>query len=183
MPIRFLLVSIGLFFILPAIGQNKIKWTSWDQAAEKIEKGNHKFMIYFYYDGCKWCRYMDETTLSSDHIARFVNQNFYAFRVNALSTDRFVADKTYSSTVRIGKYEFHELAVELLAGNMSFPSIVFMDEQFKKLGVYDSYMEVPNFEKLLSFYAGDHHKNTMWRKFSNSYCRDSHFNTLVNGKN
>ena len=35
---------------------------------------------------------------------------------------------------------------------------------------------------ILSFYAGDHHKHTMWRRFANNYCRDSHFNSMVNDK-
>ena len=181
MQLRFLLFYVLLLLALSAISQNKIKWTSWDVASEKIQKGNKKFLIYFYYDGCKWCRYMEETTLSSDHISKFINQNFYAFKVNALSSDKIVADKAYTS-VRIGKYDFHELAAELLAGNMSFPSIAFLNEQFKKIGSYDSYVDEHNFEMILSFYAGDHHKHTMWRRFANNYCRDSHFNSMVNDK-
>ena len=70
--------------------QNKIKWTSWDSVSEKLENKNRKFIIYFYYDGCKWCRYMEETTLASDNIAKFINQKFYAFRINALSSDKIV---------------------------------------------------------------------------------------------
>jgi thioredoxin-related protein len=125
---------------------------------------------------------MEETTFSSDNIARFINQKFYALKINALSSDKIVvADKSYTS-VRIGKYDFHELAADLLAGNMSFPSVVFLDEQFQKLATYDSYMDEPNFEMILSYYAGNHHKCTMWKKFTNNYCRDSHFNSLVNDK-
>lgn len=176
--IGFLLLAAGITF-----GQNKVRWVSWDNVTEKINKGDKKFIVYFYYDGCKWCRFMEESTLSSDHLARFINHNFYAFHINASSSDKIViGDKSYTS-VRIGKYDFHELATDMLGGNMSFPSIVFLNEQFKKLGTYDQYIDIQNFEMLLSFYAGDHHKRTMWRKYANNYCRESHFNTLVNGKN
>ncbi len=182
MDVKFFLLFLFLYVGAPLSGQNKVRWNSWDGASEKLNKGDRKFLVYFYYDGCKWCRFMEETTFSADHIAKFVNQKFYAFRVNALSSDKIViADKAYTS-VRIGKYDFNELAADLLAGNMSFPSFVFLDEQFKKLGTYDSYMDEHNFEMILSFYAGNHHKCTMWKRFANNYCRDSHFNALVNDK-
>jgi thioredoxin-related protein len=183
MNFKYLLLGFLFFIAGNAMGQNKVRWTSWDSATEKIKRGDKKFIVYLYYDGCKWCRFMEENTFNSDHIARFINHNFYAFHINALSSDKIViADKAYT-TIRIGKYDFHELATEMLAGNMSFPAIIFLNEQFKKIATYDQYIDVQNFEMLLSFYAGDHHKRTMWRKYANNYCRDSHFNTLVNGKN
>jgi thioredoxin-related protein len=179
---KILFYVLLLFGTATAWSQNKIKWSSWDTAPDKIEEGNKKFLIYFYYDGCRWCRFMEDNTFSADHIARFVNLNFHPYKVNALSRETIVADKSYTS-VRVGKYEFHELATEMLAGNMSFPSVVFLDEQFHKLGSYDSYMDISSFEMILSYYAGDHHKRTMWKRFANNYCRDSHFNALVNDKN
>ena len=149
MILRFLLLLFPILLVAPIFSQNKIKWNSWDLLSDKVNKGEHKFFVYFYYDGCKWCRVMEESTFSSDEIAKFVNQNFYPFRLNALSTGKLmVADKTYTN-VRIGKYDFHELAVELLSGNMSFPSVVFLNEKFHKLANFDSYMDVQKFEMIL----------------------------------
>ena len=79
------------------IGQNKIKWTSWDLAQEKIQKSNKKFIIYFYYDGCKWCKFMEENTFANDQVAKFVNQNFYTFRINAESNDKITLNNKYYS--------------------------------------------------------------------------------------
>jgi thioredoxin-related protein len=167
---------------LPLVGQNKIRWTSWEYANEKVKKGDKKFFVYVYYDGCKWCRFMEDKTFAHDHIAKFINSNFYAFHINASASDKIiVADKAYT-TVRIGKYDFHELAVDLVSGNMSFPSFVFLDEQFKKIAAYDRFVDVDVFEVMLSYYVGDHHKKVMWRKYANNYCRESHFNALVNGR-
>lgn len=179
---KYIIFGLTLLFALPVIGQNKVKWTSLNIVNDKLNKSDRKFLVYFYYDGCRWCKFMEETTFSQDHIARFVNHNFYAFQINATSSDKIViADKVYTSE-KVGKYDFHQLATELLGGNMSFPAVVFLDEEFKKISNY-GFIDSENFEMLLSFYAGDHHKKTMWRRFTNSYCRDSHFNTLVNGKN
>lgn len=182
MNLRFLILGFCFLSSLSIYSQNKIKWNTWETLSDKIEKGDKKFLVYFYYDGCKWCRVMEESTFSAGHIAKFVNQNFYAYRLNALSTGKLmVADKNYTS-VKVGKFDFHELAVELLSGNMSFPSVVFLNENFNKLATFDSYMEIPKFEMLLSYYVGDHYKDTLWKKYCNNYCRESNFNSLVNDK-
>lgn len=181
---RLFLLSVLLLVLIidPLSSQNKIRWLGWDKADEKIDKADRKFMVYIYYDGCKWCRYMEDNTFSGDHIARFVNQNFYPYRINALSVEEIkIADKSYKSS-RIGKYDFHELAVTLLDGVMSFPSVVFLDEKFKKITGFESYLDQHNFEMILSYYAGNHYKNTMWKRYANNYCRDNHFNSLVNDK-
>lgn len=181
MRLRIFLLLIVFILVDKASAQNKIKWSSWQNAADKIQKADKKFLIYFYLDECKWCRYMEETTFAADHIARFINQNFYPYRVNAFSKDLIIADKNYA-TVQMGKYEFHELAVELLGGDMSFPSIVFMNENFQKLANYESYLDTHNFEMILSYYAGEHYRKTVWRRYASNYCRDSHFNSLVSDK-
>jgi thioredoxin-related protein len=183
MVLRFLLLLVSIIIFTPIFSQNKIKWNSWDHLSNKVDKGDRKFLVYFYYDGCKWCKVMEESTLSDDQIAKFINNNFYAYKMNALSSGKLmVADKTYT-TVRIDKFDFNELAVELLSGNMSFPAVVFMNEKFIKLSNFESYMDVQKFEMILSYYAGDHYKNTMWKRYANNYCRDNHFNSLVNDKN
>jgi thioredoxin-related protein len=179
MNLRIFLLGLSFFYLSPMIGQNKIKWTSWDLAQEKIQKSNKKFIIYFYYDGCKWCRFMEENTFANDQLAKFVNQNFYTFRINAESTEKIsINNKSYSS-VRVGKFDFHELAVDLLNGYMSFPAVAFMDEKFTKIQSYDGFIELEDFEMLLAFYAGDHYKNTRWKRYANNYCKESHFNALV----
>lgn len=182
MRLLFLHFFLLIFTLFHAGAQNKVRWLGWDKADEKINKADRKFMVYVYFDGCKWCRYMEDNTYAVDHLAKFVNQNFYAFRLNALMTDEIkIADKSYKSS-KVGKYEFQDLAIELLDGNMSFPTVLFMNEKFKKIAGFDSYIEPHNFEMILSFYAGNYYKNTIWKRFASNYCRDNHFNSLVNDK-
>ena len=164
-------------------GQNVIRWSNWNDLSAKIEKGDRKFVVYLYYDGCRWCKVMENNTLGDDHVARFINNNFYALRLNALSPDKImVADKTYKQ-VTVGKYDFNELAVELTGGEMKFPNTVFLNENFEKIQSISEYIPTHEFEFILAYFAGNHHKNTMYKRFTKNYCKESHFNTLVNGKN
>lgn len=164
------------------VGQNKIRWQSFDNINEKLTKANKKFIVYFYFDGCKWCRYMEDNTLANDQISKFINQNYYIYKVNALHGNKIVVGNRSFTSVHIGKYDFNELATELLNGDMSFPALVFLDEKFNKIQSIEGYYSQEEFEVLLSYFAGNHHKNTMFKKFANNYCKDSHFNSLVNEK-
>ena len=178
---------LSLFSIIGCLGslqgQHQIKWNSWENVNDRIDKGNKKFLVYFYFDGCKWCRFMEETTFKSDQTAKFINANYNSYHVNARSTEKIViGDRSFSSSIQIGKYDFHEFAVELLMGNMSFPSVVFLDENFNKIKVQEGFATVDEFEMMLSYYAGNHYKKVLFKRFANNYCRDTHFNTLVKNK-
>ncbi|MCZ2101193.1 MAG: DUF255 domain-containing protein [Chitinophagales bacterium] len=176
-----LILSFIIGFIFPADAQNKIKWASWDAVDEYIQKGDKKFMIYICYGGCKWCRQMEDSTFSDSKIAQFVNSNFIPLRLNASSKEKIVInDKTYAAKQQ-GNHEFSELAIRLLNGNMTFPSIVFMDEQFDKITSYNQFIEQDNFRMLLAYYAGDYYKRILWKRFVCEYSKEKHFNTLVRG--
>ncbi len=178
----FNFISLFLILSISASAQNKIKWESWDVVNEKISKGNKKFIVYLYFDGCKWCRYMEESTFRNDQTSKFINNNYYSFRINALSNDKIVVGNHAFTTVRIGKYDFHEFAAEILMGNMSFPAVAFFDEKFNKINVEEGYTDTDNFEMILSYYAGNHYKNVLFKRFANNYCRETHFNSMANHK-
>lgn len=182
-------MRVFLFTVLTSIlsfasvkGQNQVRWNQWETIDEKIQKGNRKFLVYLYFDGCKWCKYMEETTLRDDQTAKFINNNFHAFRINALEDGKIVVNGRAYTSLRIGKFDFNELAVEMLAGKMSFPAMVFLDENFNKIVAEEGYTDNDNFGMILSYYAGNHYKKTIWKRYADNYCRDSHFNSLVNTK-
>jgi len=179
--INFYLLIIASFIAQNAsYAQNRVKWVTPEKISEKITKGDKMYIIYFQYHGCKWCKELENTTLLDDHTARFINQNFYPVRINAAEKIE-IGGETYK-TVKIDKFEFNEFAVEMLNGRMSFPSIVFLNEKFEKVGVYQNYYAVEDLQKLLAYYAGQHYKNTLFRHYSDRYCKDSHFNNLVHDK-
>ncbi|MCB9310927.1 MAG: DUF255 domain-containing protein [Lewinellaceae bacterium] len=173
-----------LFFLLSLVrvsAQNKIHWISTDKINQTIKKGDKKFIIYYYINGCKWCHYMDDSTLSNPSIAKYINQFFYPIKIDAMSENKIqVGEQTYG-TQQVGKYTFNELALTMLNGRMSFPSIVFLDNQFNKIQTFDTYMDVPDFEIVVTYFGSDHYKKTMFRRYAHSFCREQHFNNYVNG--
>lgn len=175
---KILFIGLTFFFLANVMtAQNKIWWTSLDKLDEKVSQNSKKYMVYIYFDGCKWCKSMEEETFGENTIARYINAHFNAFQINAQSAEKIIIDgKTYSST-KSGKYDFNGLATELLNGKMRFPGIVFLDENFKKLASYTTFIKPEEFELLLAYYADEFYKSMIWPKFIESKC-NSKYNTL-----
>lgn len=175
---KSLIVSFLVGFAYSGNSQNKIKWTTWDTVTDKYQKSDKKFMVYICYGGCKWCKQMEDSTFADNGIARFINVNFLPLRLNASSKNKITIDDKVYALKQHGNHEFNELAIELLNGNMTFPSIVFLDEHFKKISSYNRFIEPHNFEMLLAYYAGNFYKNTIWKVFTRKYNRGKYFQVL-----
>lgn len=177
--IIFLFVS-GVY--AKASAQNRIKWIAPSAAATKQNTPAKYYFLYFYYSDCKWCKHLEQTTFTDDYTARFINQKFHAVKIDATTEDKVEFNHETYKSVSVGKYEFNELAVELLNGKMSFPAIVILDEKFNRIGVHQNYYNVDDFQMIMAYYAGGHYKTTLFRHYSNNYCKDSHFYNLVSDK-
>jgi thioredoxin-related protein len=64
---------------------------------------------------------------------------------------------------------YHELAVALLGGKMSFPTVAFLDEQARLIQAVPGYQEPQPFDQILSFFAQDAYKTTTWEQFVENY--------------
>ena len=73
------------------------------------------------------------------------------------------------------KWEFieqnraNQLAVELMNGQMSYPTTVIMEEGFKNAQPMPGYMEVYQMESVLKYLGGDNHKKMPWNDWQRSF--------------
>lgn len=148
----FLILSFGASF-----GQ-KVKWHSFEEAIELNKSNPKKILIDVYTDWCGWCKVMDKNTFSHPVISKYINDNFYAVKFNAESTEP-VTFKDYTFTNKgSGTRSTHELAVALLNGKMSYPSIAYMDENNQLITAIPGYYDPKKIEPLLSFIVNDLYK-------------------------
>lgn len=153
--ILIILSSILLGFTAHAQSVPKIKWYT-IQEAEVLSKQNpKKIMIDVYTDWCGWCKKMDAETFSHPVIAQYVNDHYYAVKLNAESTQEIIFNgHTYKFIDQNGK-GYHELAAGLLNGRLSFPSIAYLNEKLELLGAVPGYKGPVDFEPLINYIAED----------------------------
>jgi thioredoxin-related protein len=147
------LVSVFCIFQIDAQPVPKIKWYT-IQEAEVLSKQNpRKIMIDVYTDWCVWCKRMDTITFLHPVIAEYINNNYYAVKLNAESTaDITFNGYTYKYIEQNGR-GYHELAAGLLNGRLSFPSIAYLNEKLELLGAIPGYKPPADMEPILNYIA------------------------------
>jgi thioredoxin-related protein len=150
-----ILASVITGFTANAQPDQKIKWYTIQEAEALAKKDPRKIMIDVYTDWCGWCKKMDAETFSHPVIAEYVNNHYYAVKLNAESTqDITFKGNTYKFVAQNGR-GYHELAAGLLNGRLSYPSIAYLNEKLELLGAVAGYKKPSDMETLLNYIAED----------------------------
>lgn len=148
---------------------DKIEWLSWEEALAKSAVNKKKIIVDVYTDWCGWCKRMDASTFQEPHIADYVNEHFYAVRFDAEQKEDIVFQgKTYSF-VKNGRRGYHELAAEITRGRLSYPTIVFLDEEQRVIQPVPGYKSAEQFEQIITYFGRNEHQKTPWETYQSSY--------------
>lgn len=146
-----------------------MNWLSLDEAMALSQKEKKKILLSVYTDWCGWCKRMDTTTFENPHIARFLNDNFYPVKFDAEQHEELEYKGKVYKYVKNGKRGYHELAAELLKGRLSFPTVVFLDENQEVIQSIVGYKPPEEFEKIATYFAQDHYKDTPWSTYQENF--------------
>ncbi|KXX68763.1 thioredoxin [Flammeovirga sp. SJP92] len=154
--------------------QDKIEWLSFEEAITKSKKEPRKILIDVYTDWCGWCKKMDRSTFSDPSIVKYVNENYYAVKLNAESRKAIQFQGSTYNFAQQGRRGYHELAATLLDGKMSFPTTVFIIVD-KKEQLLSQPFPVPGFQDkktmhlILSFIEEGAFENVTFDDFKKKY--------------
>ena len=158
-------IKIKLNSSMESINDKEINWISLDEVQQKMKQAPRKVYIDVYTDWCGWCKVMDKKTFSDPNVIAYINKYFYAVKFNAEQTDsvHFMGSH-YGMEGRTNQF-----AIQLLRGQMSYPTTVIMEEGFQNPQIIPGYLEVKAIEPILKYIGGNYHKTTPWEEFSKSY--------------
>ncbi len=165
--IAFLIIFLTTGFIN---AQSKVNWLTFEEAIEKNKTEPRKIIIDVYTDWCGWCKVMDKNTFNNAVIADYLNKNYHPVKFNAEGNDtiRFAGQKFINEG--IGRRPTHQLAIALLKGKMSYPSIAYMDEKNQLITAVPGYWDAKKIEPLLEFIKKDLYKtNTDFEEYSQNF--------------
>ena len=152
-PITVLLAALLLAPASLLAQGTKVNWISIEEAEKLNREQPRKIMVDVYTDWCGWCKKMDKETFGHPVIASFINENYYAVKLNAEGKKEITFNGTTYKFVVQGTRGYHELAAGLLSGKMSYPSIAYLNEDLQLLGAVPGYMTPVSIEPLLNYIA------------------------------
>jgi thioredoxin-related protein len=136
-----------------------VKWMTLEQALKKSKTEKRKIIIDVYTDWCGWCKVMDKNTFSEPAVANLLNEKFYAVKFDAEQTEDVVFRGTTYEFIPQGNSGVHQFAAALLNNQMSYPTVVFVEEDFKSVSPIPGFKKADEFHKMLTFFAQNYYKN------------------------
>lgn len=165
------IILFSLLVIVPvlAFGQPKVNWVSFEEAERLSADNPKKIMVDMYTDWCTYCKKMDSGPLCKENIINYINDNYYAVKFNAESKKNIEFNNQTYKYVKSGKNSYNELALELTRGRLSYPAIVFIDEDLNIIQAIHGYMPPDKLEKVMIYFSDDYFKTTPWVTFQRNF--------------
>ncbi len=162
-------VSSGFIFLKSDEGE-KIKWMSFQQALELSKKEKKKIFIDVYTDWCGWCKVMDKNTFSNPVIVKYMNEHFYSVKFNAEMKDTIVFNNyTFVNPNPNSSRSTHQLAASLLNNQLSYPTTVYLDENFNMLTQVPGYLQPSQMEPIMKYFGDNIYPSTKWEDYQKNF--------------
>ncbi|MCX6296072.1 MAG: DUF255 domain-containing protein [Bacteroidetes bacterium] len=148
-----------------------VKWYTFSEAVELQKKSPRPIMVDVYTSWCGPCKMMSANTFGNEIIAKYLNEHFYPVKFNAETRDTvkfngyIFANKNPEGTPR----PVHDFAASILEGKLSYPSIVFLNEEIKKVQTVVGYYKADQFEPIVKFFGSGKYKDTPWEDYQKTF--------------
>jgi len=170
-----LLVVIAQSFISEKIStsdeKSPVNWMTFSEAVEASKKTPKPIMVDVYTQWCGPCKMMSKNTFGNEKIAKYLNEHFYCVKFDAESFDS-VAFNGYvfkNNNPPGTQRPVHDFAVSILDGKLSYPSIVFLNEQIQRLQIMVGYYQPEPFEPIMKFFGSGKYKDTKYEDFEKTF--------------
>ena len=126
------------------------EWTDVEKAVSLAKADQKKILIDVYTDWCKWCKVMDEQTFSDSEVSSYLAQNFHLAKFNAEQKESLTFNGKVFNFTKNGRRGYHEFAVDILNGQLAYPSLVVFDSNLNKLEVIRGFKNPQDLLAILS---------------------------------
>lgn len=150
------------------ISDVEIHWMTLEQAEEAMKTTPKKVWIDIYTDWCGWCKVMDKKTFANPYVAQYMNEHFYAVRLNAEQQDSISFMGQKYGLVEGSKT--NRLVIEMLGPDrLSYPTGIYMEENFKGAMPIPGYQDVAAMEMILKYLVQGINKTTPFPVYQKNF--------------
>jgi thioredoxin-related protein len=150
----------------------EVRWYTIQEAEKLNKKAPRPIFIDTYTDWCGWCKKMDKDTFTNSVIIDILNNKFYPVKFDAEGSEPVTFMGQTFINENKGSNSPHQLAIALLNGQMSYPTVVFLYTQKDgkmSAAPVPGYKQPREMEVLLSFFAEKAYDTQKWEDYSKNF--------------
>jgi thioredoxin-related protein len=163
--IAFFVVILFCAFHLKVTDPPRVRWMSIEEALVKMRTEKRPIMVDVYTDWCGWCKVMDKNTFQDEEIAQSLNDQFYPVKLDGEHKANITLDGVTYKFVESGRNGYHELAAILLNKQLSYPSVVFLNEELQIITRVQGYQKPKDFRKIVQYIGTNAYKSISWKDY------------------
>jgi len=155
----FIAFLIAFVFTSFKITENdKVHWLSIEEMQLAYKKKPKPIIVDVYTSWCGWCKVMDKETYGNDQVAAYINEKYYAVRLDAEAKESLEWNgKKYGY---VAQYKVNELAAYFLNGQMGYPTTVFFSTLEANPAPLAGYLKPKEIESPLKFFGDGFYKTS-----------------------
>lgn len=147
--------------------KEKVQWLTVAEMQAAYSKNPKPILVDVYTSWCGWCKVMDRETYAKEAVATYINEHYYAVKLDAESKENFEWNgKKYGYDAG---NKTNELAAYLLYGQMSFPTTVFLSALDAQPAPMAGYLKPGELEAPLKFFGNGDYKTKKYPEFMNGF--------------
>lgn len=193
---KAVLFIAGLLFSFAGFSQEKeaINWIPFDKAVELAQKNHKHIIVDVYTQWCGPCKMMSKNTFQNPAIAKYINEHYYAVKFDAENFDTLkivlnvpdtIRDKKTGKVTKVATKKqplkfynpapkgtprsVHQFAASILDNNLSYPSIVFLNDKIQRIDIVKGYHTAPQFEPIIKFIGSSSYVKQKYDEWSKTF--------------
>jgi len=148
------ILAIGSAFAPTAQPKESINWLSMDEAAKLAKENDKMIFVDIYTTWCGFCKKMDRTTFAHPEIVKYINENFYAVKLDAETRETIVVGEETFKFIPNGKSGMNELAMYLMNGTQGMlPTMVMINSDLSINRQIPGYQTAPDMDMILRYFG------------------------------
>ncbi|HSB94242.1 MAG TPA: DUF255 domain-containing protein [Flavitalea sp.] len=148
-------VLFGFVLVLCSLAAFKkydsTRWITLDEAQKQLNVAKKPVLIDLYTDWCGWCKVMDKQTYSNKQVAAYLEDKFYAVKVNAESRNNI--DWMGKQFAFNAQYKTNDFAMYLTRGQLSYPTTVIIPTDGSGPQAIPGFLKPGDFEMIVKYFG------------------------------